>query len=72
MGIKTHSIDRGKRGTQRGVHIVPHTKLTAGSADYSGGVGTAADLSDASLSIWPGEEACGLCITPLSCCTCVL
>ena len=71
MGIKTHGIDRGKQGTEGGVHIVPHTKPTAGSSDYSSGVGTAEGPDGASLSIWPGEEACGLCITLARCCTCV-
>ena len=69
--ITIHRIDRGKWGTESEVHTVPHTRQTAGPADQSSGVGTAADLGSASLSVWPGEEACGLCIT-LPCCACVL
>ena len=71
MCIKTHSVDSGKRGTERGIHTVPHTRWTAGPADHGGDVGTGEGLGGASESIWPGEEACGLCITPPSCCTCV-
>ena len=68
MGIKTHGIDRGKRGTERGVHTVPHTRQTAGSADHGGGVGTAEGPVGASKCIWPGEKLCGLFIADDICC----
>ena len=37
--VDTHSVDGGERGTEREVHIFPHTRQTAGPADHSGGAG---------------------------------
>ena len=61
--VDTHSVDGGERGTEREVHIFPHTRQTAGPADHSGGAGAAEGLGGASRSIWPGKKPCGLCIT---------
>ena len=63
VNIDTHNIDGSERGTERGVHTLPHTRQAAGPVDYGGGVGAAKRLDGASRSIWPGEELCGFCIT---------
>ena len=59
----TYSTNGGERGTERGVHTLPHTRQAAGPVDYGGGVGATEGMGGASRSIWPGEELCGLCIT---------
>ena len=61
--VDTHSVDGGKRGTERGVHIFPHTRWTAGPADHGGGAWAAEGSGGASRSIWPRKKPCGLCFT---------
>ena len=67
---ETYSIDGGEC-TGREVHTLPHTRQTASPVDHGCGVGTLEGLGGASKSFWPGEELCGICITPTSYCTCV-
>ena len=59
----THRIDEGKRGTERRVYALPHTRQTAGPVDYGGGVGAAEGLGAASRSIWPREKVHGFSTT---------
>ena len=67
VNIDTHNIDGSERGTERGVHTLPHTRQAACPVDYGGGTGAMEGLGGASWSIWPGEELCGLCITSKCC-----
>ena len=62
--VGTHSVDGGERGTEREVHIFPHTRWTASPADHGGGgAGAVEGPGGASRSIWPGKKTSGLCIT---------
>ena len=67
MHTDTHNIDGGEVGTEREVHTLPHTRRTAGPADYGGAARAAEGLSGASRSIRPGEKPRGLCFTRDSC-----
>ena len=64
----TYSTNGGERGTERGVHTLPHTRQAACPADYGGGVGTAEGPGGATKSLWPGEKLCGFCIAEAGCC----
>ena len=67
MLIETHRVDGVKRDTESGVHTVPLSRHSAGSADHGGGVGTLESVVGASKSVGPEEEPCGL-ISTVKCC----
>ena len=65
---ETHSVDGVKWDTESGVHSLPLSRQTAGSADIGGGVGTLEGVVGASKSVGPEEELCGLCSADDICC----
>ena len=49
----THSVDRGERCAERGVHSLPYARWAAGPVNYGGGVRAGDRPGCVGKSSWP-------------------